>query len=346
MITKKLITKQMHILLTVILFSILILFSGCTKKKVSDTSLVVCSPHPAELISVLVRNFENETGIDVRVISQGTGEIIDNLKKNEASQDSYCDVMWGGSLSSVAPFVGLFEEYISQNEASFEAVYRNDEGCLTRFSDIPSVLMINRNLLGDVQVTGYTDLLNPALKGKIAFADPRKSSSSWEHLLNMVIAMSSGGKDLNAGWSYVEAFCENLGGTLLSGSKSVYEGVSSGEYAVGLTFEEGGANFAENDDNIELVYMKEGVVFTPDGIYIVKGTDHRKEAEIFIDYLTDKNVQTYISQVLNRRSVRSDVQVKESLKSKSEINVLPLDYEYASEMKESWLNHFDECYNR
>ncbi len=45
------------------------------------------------------------------------------------------------------------------------------DGNLTRFSSIPSVIMVNTDLIGNVKVNGYADLLNPALKGKIAFAD-------------------------------------------------------------------------------------------------------------------------------------------------------------------------------
>ena len=51
--------------------------------------------------------------------------------------------------------------------------------------------MINTDLIGDIKITGYEDLLQPELKGKIAFADPTKSSSSYEHLVNMLYAMGS-----------------------------------------------------------------------------------------------------------------------------------------------------------
>ena len=71
--------------------------------------------------------------------------------------------------------------------------------------------MINTNLIGDVKVEGYEDLLNPALKGKIAFADPSKSSSSYEHLINMLYAMGNG--DPDKGWDYVEKLCRNLDGS-------------------------------------------------------------------------------------------------------------------------------------
>lgn len=322
--------------LPALLLVLLILFTGCSKSSPADSSLVVYSPHPTDFITELVRNFENDTGMHVTVIQMGTGEILDSLAlDNDAPR---CDVLWGGSLSSVASAANLFEDYITPNETAFAESYRNSEGMFTRFSDIPSVLMINQNLLGDITVEGYEDLLNPELKGRIAFADPRLSSSSFEHIINMLYAMGNGTPD--NGWDYVRAFCENLDGTLVSSSRQVYQGVSDGTFAVGLTFEEGGANYAETDDNIKLVYMKEGVVFTADGIYIRKGTDHQEQARLFVDYMTGKNVQTYISQVLNRRTVRTDVSIKPSLASKASINEITVNYGTAGAVKTAWLERF------
>lgn len=325
----------------IILILSLYILSGCSGKKTSEDDLIVYSPHPIDFITELVRNYENDTGMHVTVIQMGTGEILDSLALD--NDDPKCDVLWGGSLSSVASAASLFEDYTSPNEAFFADGYKNKEGMFTRFSDIPSVLMINRNLLGDITVEGYEDLLNPELKGKIAFADPRLSSSSFEHIINMLYAMGNGSPE--NGWDYVRSFLENLNGTLVTSSRQVYQGVSDGTFAVGLTFEEGGANYAETDENISLIYMKEGVIFTADGLYIRKGTDHKEQAERFVDYMTGKDVQTYISQVLNRRTVRNDVTIKPSLVSKDRINEIVINYGTAGAVKAAWLDHFSSIWN-
>lgn len=44
--------------------------------------------------------------------------------------------------------------------------FKNREGNMSRFTDIPSVIMVNTNLIGDVKVEGYEDLLQPELKGQ------------------------------------------------------------------------------------------------------------------------------------------------------------------------------------
>src|SRR5690625_6653663 len=45
------------------------------------------------------------------------------------------------------------------------------------------------DLIGDIEINGYKDLLNPELKGKIAAADPASSSSAFAQLTNMLLAM-------------------------------------------------------------------------------------------------------------------------------------------------------------
>ena len=314
-------------------------FAGCFQKangSGDETALVVASPHPLVLIVPVIENFENETGIRVELVQGGTKEILKNLQMHPDA--SPYDVLWGGSYASVLPASSLFDSYVGVNEAHIRSEYKNVEGMLTRFSDVPSVLMVNKKRLGDVSVSGYSDLLNPKLKGAIAFGNPETSSSAWEHVINMLYAEGKGNPD--DGWDYVKKLCANLDGNLLNSSSAVYNGVADGRFAVGLTFEEGGANFAEKDDNIALVYMQEGVVFTPDGVYMPKKIRHKENAVRFIDYVTGKNVQSYIAKKMNRRSVRSDVEVKSLLPAKSGIKCISVDYAYTTSHQSEWVERF------
>lgn len=267
--------------------------TGNTENKKSEAAsgdLVIYCPHPLEFINPLVSEYESQTGVKVEVIAAGTGELLKRVESEQANPLG--DIFWGGSLSTMKPQMNLFENYKSANEEFVQDTMKNTEGQLTRFTDIPSVLMVNTDLIGDIEVNGYEDLLNPALKGKIAHCDPSKSSSSYEHLINILYAMGKG--DPEAGWEYVEKFCENLDGKLLSGSSAVYKGVADGEYVVGLTFEEGGAKYVADGAPVKLVYMEEGVISKPDGVYIIKNAKNMDNAKGFIDFVTSKEAQTMI----------------------------------------------------
>jgi len=302
--------------------------------------LVVYCPHPLEFINPLVDEFMTQSGIKVEIIAAGTGELLKRVESEQANPLG--DIFWGGSLSTVKPVMNLFADYTSANEGSIQEGFKNTEGPLTRFTDIPSVLMVNTNLVGSIEINGYEDLLNPELKGKIAMADPSKSSSAYEHLINMLYAMGNG--DPDKGWEYVDKFIQNLDGKLLSGSSAVYKGVADGEYVVGLTFEEGGAKYVADGAPVELVYMKEGVISKPDGIYIIKDATNMDNAKAFIDFITSKEAQTIIVEKLNRRSVRTDVAAPSYMLAKEEMNIIFDDEDLVVESKSAWLEKFNDIF--
>lgn len=303
-------------------------------------SLVVYCPHPLEFIDPIVTEYEKATGVTVEVVAAGTGEL---LKRVEAEAGNPLgDIFWGGSLSTMEPKKDLFEPFLSENEDAVIPECKNADGNITRFTYIPSVLMINNNLIGDIKVEGYEDLLNPALKGKIAFADPSKSSSSFEHIVNILNAMGNGNPE--NGWDYMTKLVANLDGKLLSGSSAVYKGVADGEYTVGLTFEEGAAKYVSTGAPVSIVYMKEGVISRPDCIQIVKGAKNMANAKDFVNFCTSRDIQKLIAETLNRRSVRSDVLPAIGLKPLNEINNLKDDAQLAADNKQAWLDHFKEIF--
>ena len=315
---------------------------GCSSEKsASSNSLVIYCPHPLDFINPLVDDFKAKNpDINVDVIAAGTGEL---LKRVESEKDNPLgDILWGGTVTMAKAKIDLFENYTSTNEVNIADIYKNTEGPLTRCTAVPSVLMVNTNLSGNIKIEGYEDLLNPALKGKIAFADPSASSSSFEHLDNMLYAMGNG--DPEKGWDYVKKLCANLDGKLLSGSSAVYKGVADGEYTVGLTFEEGGANYVALGSPIKLVYMKEGVIIKPDGIYIIKGAKNMENAKRFVDYATSYDAQKTITEKLNRRSVRNDLPPSEILLSVDKINIINDDEKVVDSNKQKWLDKFRDIF--
>lgn len=328
--------------LVILIFILVVSFflRGSEKKveNIDDTNkLVVVSPHPIKFLSPLIQEFENETGIHVEVVSQGTSDAIDSLVG-----DDNIDILWGGSVLVVDPYMKFFYPYQPKNEEYFKEETAEIDIRCTCFSVVPSVLMVNRDIMGDLEINGYEDLLDPRLKGKIAFADPNRSSSSFEHLVNMLYAMGEG--DPEKGWDYVERFIENLDGNLLESSAQVYEGVANGEYVVGLTFEEAAVTMIKNEKHISVKYMKEGVISTPDAICINKNSKRLENAKKFVDFMTSKHTQNFMACVLGRRSVRRDVDPSSLVISDNQIENLTADKEYVVENKDKWIEKFENIF--
>lgn len=341
--------KYLSFLLFIVL-SIFTVLAGCSSDKDEKASgdgkeskeLIVYSPNPIEFNEPLIKEFEAETGIKVEVISAGAGEL---LKRIEAEGDNPLgDVMWGGSLSSLEPYVDYFEKYQSANEDKVIDEYKNEDGYITRFSLVPSVIMVNKNLIGDKKIEGFADLLDKDLKGKIAFADPSKSSSSFEQVINQLYAMGNG--DPEKGWEYEEKLIKNLDQKLLSGSSATYKGVADGEYAVGLTFEEPVVNYINDGAPIDIVYPKEGTIVKPDGVAIIKNAVNMENAKKFVDFITNEDSQTMVANELSRRPVLSTVKIKDDIGMKplSEIKLIEDDQEWSNQNKAAILDKYKEIF--
>jgi len=303
------------------------------------SNLVVYCPHPLDFINPIVQEFEVETGIKVEVVAAGTGELLERVRAER--DDPQGDVVWGGSRASLEPYKQYFEPYKSQNSPAFVRRYVDPGNYYTPFTTIPTVIMYNTNLVsaGESPRT-WAELVDPKWRGKIAFADPSLSSSSFEALVNMLFAM--GGGDPEKGWGYVAKFVANLGGTLLGGSTLVYKGVADGEYAVGVTFEEAAAIYRKQGAPVEIAYPAEGTIVEPDGVAVIRGAKNRQNARIFVDFVTSRKVQTKIITSLNRRSDRIDVPPAVGLLDLRSMRVIPGDFRWAATNRERILRRFRE----
>lgn len=340
---KNRLSKLLFLFLTLTTLTI----AGCSSDDTAGDSkdskeLTVYSPHPLEFTEPLIKDFEKETGIKVELISAGSGEL---LKRVESEQNNpLSDVLWGGSMSTLDSKKELFEKYTASTDEDMADEFKNTDGYITRFSVIPSVIMVNTKLIGDIKIEGYEDLLNKELKGKIANADPSKSSSSLEQLINQLYAMGDGNPE--KGWDYVGKLIKNLDGKLLSGSSAVYKGVADGEYTVGLTFEEAALNYVKNGAPVEVVYPEEGTIAKADGMGIIKDAKNLKNAKKFVDYVTSKDVQQKITSELNRRSVRKDVSIDTStgMKDLADIKTIKDDEKWSNDHKEDMLDKYKDIF--
>ncbi len=302
--------------------------------------LVIYAPHPVEFIDPIIDEFERSSQIEVTVVRSGTGELLSRIENEIATGSPSCDVLWGGSFATINNKKELFASYHSINEEYINA--ENLDGLVNAFSFMPSVIMVNENLEGR-RIESYEDLLRDDLKGKIAFANPSLSASSYEQLINMIFAMGDG--DIERGWDYVEKLVVQLDGKLLDSSSKVYNGVAQGEYAVGLTFEEGAANFCGENTPIRLVYPREGTIVRRDGVCIIKGSKKEAKARAFVDFVTGKEIQSFISERLNRRSIRTDVDESPNLIPLSEIKIISDDEDWSFKNKDVITERFLTLFN-
>ena len=316
---------------------------GCSQSK-GGGKLVVYSPNSDGEIEGILMYFGDKYNIEIELQSMGTGEVISKLVAEK--ENPQADVMFGGmNLGVYNSNKDLFQEYVAKGDDKLPEGYRNKTGFFTNYLLSGSNLLVNTTLEAELglDIKGYADLLDPKLKGKLASADPTKSSSAWAQLSNILLVM--GGYDSKKAWDYVEDLVVQLDGKLLGSSSSVYKGVAAGEYVAGLTYEDPSVSLiADGATNLRVVYPEEGAVWLPAASAIVAGAENVDNAKLFMDFLISDECQTIIAGLTNRPVNTTIEQTNEFMKPFSEINLVFEDIEYVASKKTEYQGFWTEIW--
>lgn len=298
-------------------------------------TLVLYSPNQPELTNKIVNNFKEKTGIEVQVITGGTGEL---LKRVQSEKDNPLgDVFWAGGAESLEAYKSYLEPYKSAEADNIPAEYQAKDNTWGGFAALPMVIIYNKDKVpADKAPKGWKDLLNPEWKGQISFTDPNKSGSSYTQMLTMYSAMG--------GWDYVKSFADQLDGKVESSSTHVSKKVADGEMPIGITLEDNAYRYIINGAKIEIVYPEEGTSAVPDGMALIKGAKNKENAKKFIDYLQSKEAQEVVVKDFGRRSVRKDVAAPDKLKAIKDIKFVNYDFDMASGKKNENLNKWKQFF--
>jgi iron(III) transport system substrate-binding protein len=290
-----------------------------------SNKLTVYSPHQTEMINPIVAEFQDLTGIQVDLVTGGTGELLNRVAAE--SGNPLGDVFWGGGAESFEAFAEYFEPYVTSEDEYIPDSQKSADHIWTGFSALPMVIMYNKNLVAEDEVPhSWEALLDEKWKGKIAYADPASSGSSYTQLATMLFAF---GDD---GWDYVEQLIPQL--EVVSGSSMVFRGVADGEFPLGITLEAQAYQYIAGGAPVDITYPAEGTSMVPDSSALIKGAKNAENAKKFLDYLVSKEVQEFATQEFNRRSVRSDVAPPEGLIPSDQIPLVDYDMDWSAENKD------------
>ncbi|MFA6846602.1 MAG: extracellular solute-binding protein, partial [Sphaerochaetaceae bacterium] len=341
--------KKLGIITMVLLLASGLLFANGTsesKSATSDNSLTVYTPDSESLVNAVVPNFEKDTGIKVNVITAGTGELEKRIQSEK--NNPLGDVFWGSDPTMLAPMEDLFTKYVSPENVNMEDAHKNTSGYFSPSVADGTVILVNTNVIGDIKVEGFEDLLNPALKGKIAFCDPTNSSSAFEQLINMLYDMEENNDPTSQqAWDYVDKFIANLDGKMANSSGTVHKSVADGEYPVGLSWEDPCVQYVKNGAPVKVIYPKEGAIFTEQSIQILKNCKHEANAKKFVDYVLSEKIQDIFGTQLTNRPLRKNVKLASYMEPFSQMNIMTkYDPQWVGDNKMNIIKTYGEHYTK
>ena len=310
---------------------VLTLLCGCA---LAEGSLVLYYSHASDWSDPIIQGFSEKYDVDVELVGLGTGELISRIIAESANPQA--DILWGGVVESYIPI----EEYLASYESPQipnlqEGTWDEDNFKWHPFDLEPMVMIYNTEMVEEAP-TAWADLLREEFKGTIASADPVQSSSAFGVIQSIIAAY---GQEDGGGYEFLEKLVPQLDGKLTSGSSAVYKGVSNGEYAVGLTYEEAALKYIAAGATIDVVYPTEGTGILISPVAMVNGAPNAENAKLFIDYVLSEEAQSQLAAV-NRRSSRTDIALPDNFVPTAEIP--KADYstewvvEHTEEFNEVW----------
>lgn len=311
-------------------------------ESVKGTLVIYTTTYDIEYQLIIEQGFlKKYPNVKVESVQAGAGELKTRIQSELENPQG--DVMFGGIAYSDKD-LGIWEKYVAKNNDELPASMKNTTGYLTWTTIQLENLLVSYDAakaagIDPDSITGFDSLLDPALKGKIIWADPSSSSSAWNMLATILAAK---GDDA---WDYIDKLLAN-GVVVGNSSSNCYKSVYEGEYVVGLTYEAPCVSYYEGgeDDKVKIVYMEEGTSAFPFASAIIKNAKNMEIAKLFIDYLASDEAQALWASSTARQANITLPTTNEFLTDMSEIKLNDIDQEYLSQNKEEILKKFQEIY--
>jgi iron(III) transport system substrate-binding protein len=259
-----------------------------------DSSLVVYNAQHEELIDAVAEEFTKKTGIEVKLRNGSDLELGNQLVAEGDASPADVFLTENSPAMALVDSKGLFAKLDQSTLEKIPAQYRPDDGAWTGFAGRSTVLVYNTEQVSPEALPGsLMDLAKPEWKGRISFSP---TGADFQAIVAAVLATR--GEQATERWlAGIKA-----NGTVYDGNNVVLESVDSGEKATGVIYhyywyrdqEESG----ENSDSSKLHFFGRqdpGAFISVSGAGVLKASDHRKDANAFVDYLVSEEGQKVIA---------------------------------------------------
>ncbi len=307
------------------LVAVVVLLGAATATAQStEGEVVVYTAAQSTIVQAIGPLFDQRTGIKVRFVEAGTGEILKRARAEAANPLG--DVLWALGAEGMAANADLLEPYTVADDAKIAAIYKKGmaAGRITPNNVTPMVIVYNRKLLPEAEAPkSWRSLADGQWKDRIAYAAADKSGSSYTILATLLTVFG----DNDGGWKVIEDIMRNA--KILPSSSRVPKGVADGEYQAGLTYEDAAMRQVKGGAPVGVVYPQDGTSIPPDGNAILKGAKHPRAARAFMDFAVSREVMDLLAQKFELRSARTDVGPPPGFVALDTIKAVPYDMEWA-----------------
>lgn len=273
------------------------------------------------------------------IFRAGTGEVVAKLAAEQKAGAIQADVVWVAEPSTYEEFKkqDLLLRFAPKDADKLSAELKDADGFYYAGRLINTVIIYNTQLV-KTPPAGWRDLTKPEFKGKIGLPTPAASGAA----VAFVGALS---KSSDFGYGYLKELKAN-GAVQVQNNTEANTKVAKGELMVASTLDYMIRGLKKQGSPVDVVWPKEGAIFTPSPVGILKTSKNLEASKAFVDYLLSQQGQQDMVEVGSFLPVRDDVAPPEGAPKLSEIKRFPLDWKDITTRTEEIKKNFADIFGK
>ena len=294
-----------------LLLSLFIIFS-CAK---DPNELTVYTSRQPQLIEPIVEQFTNETGIKVNLLSGNAQELMERI--DIEGEDSPADifmtvdagVLWQAAERDI--LAKIDSEILNEN---IPAHLRDSKNEWFGLSKRARTIVFSSDQFKDNDFSTYEDLADPKWKGKLCLRTSKKVYNR-SLIASMIDAYGfDKSKEVVSGW------VSNLATEVFSNDTNALKAVSSGQCGVTIVNTYYLARLLDDPEynNLSLFWANQsdrGVHVNISGAGVVKTSKNKKNAVLFLEYLSSNKAQDFYASANKEYPVLIGAKIDESIEN-------------------------------
>ena len=294
-----------------LLLSLFIIFS-CAK---DSSELTVYTSRQPQLIEPIVEQFTNETGIKVNLLSGNAQELMERI--DIEGEDSPADifmtvdagVLWQAAERDI--LAKIDSEILNEN---IPAHLRDSKNEWFGLSKRARTIVFSSDQFKDNDFSTYEDLADPKWRGKLCLRTSKKVYNR-SLIASMIDAYGfDKSKEVVSGW------VSNLATEVFSNDTNALKAVSSGQCGVTIVNTYYLARLLDDPEynNLSLFWANQsdrGVHVNISGAGVVKTSKNKKNAVLFLEYLSSNKAQDFYASANKEYPVLIGAKIDESIEN-------------------------------
>lgn len=268
----------------------------------------------------LFAQFEETSGIKVKVVNAGADELIQRMKLE--GEDSPADVLItvdAGRLHR-AKEMGLLQAVKSEIlEALIPANLRDQDNYWFGLTSRARIIAYNPEKVNHEDIANYENLADDKFEGKLLV---RSSSNIYNQSLAASVLAHRGADHLE---SWIEGMVSNFARNPKGSDRDQIKAVASGigdlavvnSYYLGKMLHSSNLQEVEAGESVKIMFPNQdnrGTHINVSGAAVAKGAPNRDNALKFIEFLVSREAQEEFAKANYEYPVRKDVEISETLK--------------------------------